>query len=253
MITIEVQCGSHINGACQDALSIFNDVDNVDPVTGEREPVTFEFNGTPVTTQEGDTVETMYARWNAEITRKSEEYRNSQEYKDQQAAYAEKERLAALATAKMEASAVAEFTKSNQEAWDADYNANKNDGYGAAALSFANRFARFLETKINEGLAVGKTVRQVLEESGNEMSHVADVEGITGFMYGCAVGCLVRCWKYGEDLRKWHNKEYGVNEDAKGVVNPAILTIDTGDSDDDDIDDDDEDETESDSVAEAGV
>ena len=250
MITIEVLCGSHINGACQDALSIFNDIDNIDPVTGEKEPVTFDFNGTPVVTQEGDTVDTMYARWNAEMTRKSEEYRNSQAYKDQQAAYAEKERLAALETAKMEASAVADFTKKDQSAWDADYNANKDDGYGAAALSFANRFARFLETKINEGLAQGKTIRQVFEESGDKMSHVADVEGITGFMYGCAVQCLVRCWLYGEDLRKWHNKSYGVDEESKGVVNPAILTI--GGSDDDG-DDDDEDETESDSVAEAGV
>lgn len=53
--------------------------------------------------------------------------------------------------------------------------------------------------------------------------HEADTEGITGYMYGCAVSILSQCWKYGEYLRKWHNKEY--NYDGDGVVNPAILTI----------------------------
>ena len=54
-------------------------------------------------------------------------------------------------------------------------------------------------------------------------SHEADTEGITGFMYGCAVNALSQLWEYGEELRKWHNKEY--NYDGEGVVNPAILTI----------------------------
>lgn len=42
-------------------------------------------------------------------------------------------------------------------------------------------------------------------------------------MYGCAVNILAQCWKYGEELRKWHNKEYNYN--GNGVVNPAVLTI----------------------------
>ncbi len=54
-------------------------------------------------------------------------------------------------------------------------------------------------------------------------SHAADNEGITGFMYGCAVSILAHCWKHGEELRKWHNGEY--KYDGDGVVNPAILTI----------------------------
>jgi len=47
--------------------------------------------------------------------------------------------------------------------------------------------------------------------------------GITGFMYGCAVNLLSQCWKHGEELRKWHNKEYG--HEGDGVVNPAVFTI----------------------------
>lgn len=42
-------------------------------------------------------------------------------------------------------------------------------------------------------------------------------------MYGMAVSILSQCWKYGEFLRKWHNKEYGYEGD--GVVNPAVMTV----------------------------
>ena len=52
---------------------------------------------------------------------------------------------------------------------------------------------------------------------------IIDIAGITGFMYGCAVNALSQLWEYGEELRKWHNKEYNYNGD--GVVNPAILTV----------------------------
>jgi hypothetical protein len=50
--------------------------------------------------------------------------------------------------------------------------------------------------------------------------------GITGFMYGAAVAILAKCWKHGEALRKWHNKEWGV-VGGDGVVNPAMFTINT--------------------------
>ena len=223
MITIDIMCGSDITSACTEALEIFHN---------GGDPVSFDFNGQTVTTQEGDTVQTMYARWHDELERRRAEYEASDEYKAYQLERAEKERKAALATAKAEAAAPSEMSYKDKEAWDADYNANKNDGYGLACLTYAQRWARFMEVKINEGLAQGKTVRQVLEASASTCSHEADVEGITGFMYGCAVGCLSRAWLYGEDLRKWHNKEYGVSEDATGVVNPAIMTINVPDDSD---------------------
>ena len=65
-----------------------------------------------------------------------------------------------------------------------------------------------------------KTVAEIAKSA----SHTADIEGITGFIYGCAVSVLADCWKYGEELHKWYNKEWG-QEDTDGVVNPALLTI----------------------------
>ena len=59
-------------------------------------------------------------------------------------------------------------------------------------------------------------------------SKQVDFMGITGAMYGMAVSILAKCWKHGEALRKWHNKEWG-HEDTEGVVNPAVFTISSGD------------------------
>lgn len=60
-------------------------------------------------------------------------------------------------------------------------------------------------------------------DNADKLSYDADTEGITGFMYGCAVSILSQCWEYGQYLRKWHNKEYGY--DGMGVVNPAVMSL----------------------------
>ena len=39
-----------------------------------------------------------------------------------------------------------------------------------------------------------------LESIASDASHEADIEGITGFMYGAAVSVLASCWTHGEAL-----------------------------------------------------
>jgi hypothetical protein len=56
-----------------------------------------------------------------------------------------------------------------------------------------------------------------------------DAEGITGFMFGCAVLVLAKCWKYGEALRRWHNRDTQIGTEGDhanetgGVLNPALI------------------------------
>ena len=99
------------------------------------------------------------------------------------------------------------------------YDMNSDD-YGRACFTYAERWAEMLEKMIENS---DKSVAQIFEESAEKLSHDADVEGITGFMYGVAVNILALCWEHGEELRKWHNKKYGYEGD--GVVNPAVFTI----------------------------
>lgn len=92
---------------------------------------------------------------------------------------------------------------------------NSNDPYSMGVVRYMKKWAELMESKI----AAGAKVVDIADAT----SHEADTEGITGFMYGCAVRALSEFWEYGEELRKWHNKEY--NYDGDGVVNPAILTV----------------------------
>ena len=92
---------------------------------------------------------------------------------------------------------------------------NNTDLYGSAVIRYAENWADLME----KGMLEGRALIDIAERA----SHEADTEGITGFMYGAAVNILSQVWAYGEELRKWHNKEYGYAGD--GVVNPAVLTI----------------------------
>jgi hypothetical protein len=49
--------------------------------------------------------------------------------------------------------------------------------------------------------------------------------GITGFQAGCVAQIIVECHSRGEEFKKSWNQHYGIKEDVKGVVNPAIFTI----------------------------
>jgi hypothetical protein len=101
--------------------------------------------------------------------------------------------------------------------WQQGVAAQKGDDCGLAVFRYAETWARLMEGEI----AKGKSLRDVAQAASQE----ADIEGISGYMYGAAVSVLANCWAHGEDLRRWHNKSYGVDEDKKGVVNPAVLKV----------------------------
>ncbi len=99
-----------------------------------------------------------------------------------------------------------------------DWKAKQNgDGYGLACFRYAENWANLMEEEMKNGAKI--------KDIADRLSHEADTEGITGFMYGASVSILTQCWEHGEELRKWHNKEYDYEGD--GVVNPAVLSIKT--------------------------
>lgn len=100
-----------------------------------------------------------------------------------------------------------------------DWYDKNSDGYSRARFTYAERWAELLEAEIDKS----NDVMKCFVDNADRLSHEADTEGITGFMYGCAASILSQYWEYGEYLRKWHNKEY--DYDGDGVVNPAIITL----------------------------
>jgi len=115
------------------------------------------------------------------------------------------------------------------EGWQKSREANQ-DPYGKAGLDYAERWAEMMEQWIPED-STEKFITQQIENVAERCSHVADTEGITGFMYGCAVGLLSQVWEHGDALRRWHNLDCQIgtegeeaNESGK-ILNPAILDI----------------------------
>lgn len=101
--------------------------------------------------------------------------------------------------------------------------ANNTDGYGKVGVPYAERWADMMEARMKQG--------EKLADIAKDTSHEANVEGITGFMYGCAVLILSQVWAHGEELRQWHNLDTQVKDEGEkanasgGVLNPACLVI----------------------------
>lgn len=102
-----------------------------------------------------------------------------------------------------------------EEAYRAYVQTNSGDGYSLGVLRYMERWGKMME----DAIAQGDTVAAAAERTWRE----ADTEGITGFMYGCAVSGLSAFWRYGDELRDWHNRKYEYS--GSGVVNPAVLVV----------------------------
>ena len=100
-----------------------------------------------------------------------------------------------------------------------------DDPYSKAVIDYAINWANLMEKRMANG--------EKLENVADETSHEADIDGITGFMYGAAVAELSRHWEYGEQLRVWHNLSVQIRDEGEkanetgGVLNPAIMTIES--------------------------
>jgi len=100
---------------------------------------------------------------------------------------------------------------------------NNLDPYGRACIVYSEQWAELMEKKMSEGATLGDIAK--------DASHEADTDGITGFMYGAAVSTLSQVWKYGDDLRRWHNLDTQIGDEGEkankegGTLNPALLNI----------------------------
>lgn len=103
------------------------------------------------------------------------------------------------------------------------FDEKNRDPYGHGVFVYAEQWARLMQVDMGNGAN--------LVDIADRTSSEADTEGITGFMYGCAVGALAKCWQHGEELRRWHNLKTQIGDEGEranasgGVLNPALLNI----------------------------
>lgn len=103
------------------------------------------------------------------------------------------------------------------------YKAKNADPYGGRVVSYGEDWANLMERRMKNG--------EKIADIAGPTSREADTDGITGFMYGCAVQALAHFWEHGEALRLWHNLKSQIGKEGEkanesgGVLNPAVLKL----------------------------
>lgn len=230
---IEAPLGGTINQAIEDAQRV---------ARAEGVEVRFDFNGTEIRVQ-ADSYPNLLLRdfframnrYHAEPvgphpphtlspeTLRADADAEEAERRKSAARRAEYERNRAEKRARFEAEVEGvALDLSDAEAWASWVEAN-SDGYGSGVMRYAEAWARLMQARMAAG--------NELEAVAKQASHDADVEGITGFMYGCAVSMLAQAWAHGERLRRWHNLDAQIGDEGAranengGTLNPALLNI----------------------------
>ncbi len=231
MKTLTITAGEDIKGAIFDAIH-------------EPDGATFEFNGVTVTVAPDSKADLIYrdcsramsgyidksvgpypkAELSPEETADDAKIKEENEARSKVAS-AEYDRKAAEKKSATDAflAVAPALAVNNQKEWDGEKEKSSQDGLTEAVVIYAEQWGRLMQAAIDDGSS--------LEEVADKLSHVADTEGISGSMYGCAVLLLAKCWIHGEALRRWHNTKTQIGtegDDANesgGVLNPALLTI----------------------------
>ena len=113
----------------------------------------------------------------------------------------------------------------NQEKW-ISYVEKNTDADGGACVKVANRVMELLDedkTPLHNGYHPDiHTAHGLICKADDE----SKVGGITGFMAGYVAQMVAECHERGDEFRKSHN---GEKYEGEGVVNHALLTIQTND------------------------
>ena len=169
------------------------------------------FNGIKLIAKPGDNASSIVEFYEKKSNRIDEEWRKSPE--GQHIADEAKESAKKLVTALSEG--ILPFALKDTERWKQIVKIRNRD----CVVRYAARWANLMEKKLIMGAK--------LEDIANVTSHEADLEGITGSIYGCAVSILSKVWENGEQLRRWHNISTQLHNEGKeanesgGVLDPA--------------------------------
>lgn len=187
--------------------------------------VTAEFNGIELRAEPGMSPGDVAGAYHAEMSRLQDEsdakrraHEATPEGQEELRVARERQRVVAIEVAK----GILPFAIIDEASWKECVEKN-SDGYGSCAIRYAARWASYAEAALEKGEDFASAVKRT--------SHDADLEGITGFMYGCAVGILAKVWFRGEELRRWHNLDMQIGNEGKranesgGTLNPALLRI----------------------------
>lgn len=100
--------------------------------------------------------------------------------------------------------------------WENCKRLNSGESYSRAIIRYTILWVQYMEY-------LTKKYGMKMSEIWDRCSDLANVDGVTGFMYGAAASIISQVWQYGEEFRKCYNSKW--NYSGAGTVNPAMLTI----------------------------
>ncbi len=165
--------------------------------------IQFEFNCVMIlVTKENADKDKIYAEWNAGMKANAEKYleayRKTPEYRKQLKAKFRKETVEKKVLA-IDKSTELEFKDDESKSiWEKWVEIKSKNDYGLLVVAYARRWAKYMQHLMSK---YNKTLSQIAYET----SYVSDINGIADYSYDCVVDILSQCWKYGEELRRWHS------------------------------------------------
>lgn len=111
----------------------------------------------------------------------------------------------------------------DKKIWKSWVKANK-DPYGKCCVDVAREVMNLLDDGEHKEFNTNKIIIEA-ENSLIEKNKMKEEEGITGFMAGCIAQMISKCHSRGKEFKKKWNESYGVKDDKKGAINPALVTI----------------------------
>ena len=105
-----------------------------------------------------------------------------------------------------------------EKEWKEAKEKNTKDPYSAGVVKVTEKCCDALDEELKPKAACDKAIGD---------------SGITGFMAGCMAQWVAYFHPRGEEFRKWWNIDNSIGDEGekanegKGVLNPAILTIET--------------------------
>ena len=221
-VEYDPSCGSSIEAACETAVELSKLVGSR---VGKPTTVKLDFNGVKLSANADTIPGDLAGMYSSETKRRNDEYLASDEYKAAEAAAQKRQEESDAAFHAAMCGTPDEPTFKDPEGWAKATEVKEEEkmaGYAQGIFRWAKNAARFMEKKVAEG----KKVAEVADEA----FRVTDNEGFTGNMYGWAVRLLSQFWVHGEELRQWHNAQYGdqgakANKKDGAVINPAVLVV----------------------------
>jgi len=229
-MTINARYFNEINAAIDGAITLAREISYHDDwISNKGGAVKFDFNGVMVTVRMDSDPELIFRDWSRAmfgyIDKNVGPYPNlvlsdeeKESYRHTKSDIKRKAVIAKLATAP-------QVVFANKDFWEESFPVIENAVYSMtgpfsnkcmmAIVDYSERWARLMQMRLINA--------ETLEDIAQETSHEANIDGVSITMHFHAVWLLSGSWKYGEELRLWHNKKCGVSKDTGDVVDPSLI------------------------------